>query len=129
LLFPACTGRSSAFATVRAITGDARSGHSVSPRAALSCPGLLLPLAQPALTSTARGKPSLRGNRSPEFWPSSPEISTLWATPPRSTFFPSCARLLFASTHRCSSTLPVTISWSGMAGRRPPTPLFRYGQR
>jgi transposase len=105
------------------------SGHSVSPRAAPSCLGLLLPLAQPTLTSTARGKLSLRGNRSPEFRPSSPELSAPWTTHLCPTFFPSSMRILFATTHWCLSTLPVTVPWSEMAGQRPPAPPFRHGRR
>jgi hypothetical protein len=94
-----------------------RSGRSVSPSTPPSCPELRLSLAQPVLTSAARGKPPLLVNCSSEFRSSSPELFAPWTAPFRPTFFPSSTRILFTMAYRYSSTLPVPKAWSGMAGR------------
>jgi hypothetical protein len=88
-----------------AITGHGRSGHASSPRAAPSCPKLLLPLAQPALTSIARGKLPILVNRSPEIRPSSPRIPAPWKPPLCSRFSFTRARIPFTPLSRCSDAV------------------------
>jgi hypothetical protein len=105
------------------------SDHRIAPSTPPSCPELRLSLAQPVLTPVARGKHHLHVNRSSEFRSCSSEWAAPWSSPLRSTFCPSCVRVLFASTHRCSSTLPVTVAGSGMAGRRPSVPPLCHWRR
>jgi hypothetical protein len=85
----------------RTIAGHGRFGHTSSTRATPSCPKLLLPLAQPALTSTARGKLLLRVNRSLEFRPSSARIPASVETSPPLPLF------LYSGAHSVHPALPV----------------------
>jgi hypothetical protein len=106
-----------------------RSGRSASQLTPPSCPEFRLSLAQLVLAPVGRGKPPLRVNCSPEFRPSSPKLFAPWTALFRSTFFSSSMRILLVMAHRCSSTFPVTVAWSGMAGRRPPAPPLRHWRR
>jgi len=105
----------------RAIAGVGRSSRSSSLGLALSRPEHRL-LAHLVLTSVSHEKLPFPENLSSESWPSSPECSTPWTSPLRSTSLHPFERLSTALPSRNSCAPPRALPWLESAYRRRAVP-------